>query len=86
MPAILDAYEEHSAGPVGETKHRLDEVAVVQPFSLLALELDLIGLPASDPLRDTRRQVRCLSDGVSMRQLLLREVMRHHRERTARRV
>src|SRR6266851_2292358 len=27
---------------------------------LLALELDLIGLPASDPLRDTRRQVRCL--------------------------
>jgi hypothetical protein len=28
--------------------------AVVQPFSLLALELDLIGLPASDPLRGTQ--------------------------------
>ena len=53
-PVILDAHEEHSAGPVGQTNHRLDEVAVVQPFSLLALELDLIGLPASDPLRDTQ--------------------------------
>jgi len=53
-PVILDAHEEHSGGPVGQTHHRLDEVAVVQPFFLLALELDLIGLPASDPLRDTQ--------------------------------
>jgi hypothetical protein len=53
-PVILDAHQEHSAGPVGQTDHRLDKVAVVQPFSLLALELDLIGLPASDPLRDTQ--------------------------------
>ena len=53
-PVILDAHEEHSAGPVGRTYHRLDEVAVVQLFSLLALELDLMGLPASDPLRDTQ--------------------------------
>ena len=50
-PVILDAYEEHSAGPVGQIHQRLDEVAVVQPFPLLVLELDLVGLPTSDPPR-----------------------------------
>jgi hypothetical protein len=28
-PVILDVHEEHSAGPVGQTHHHLDEVAVV---------------------------------------------------------
>jgi hypothetical protein len=82
-PVILDAYEEHSAGPVSQTHYRLDEVAVVQPFPLLALELDLIGLPASDPLRDTRRQVRCLVRRRLHAQLLIREVMRQHRKSSA---
>ncbi|HEX6523202.1 MAG TPA: hypothetical protein VF070_24870 [Streptosporangiaceae bacterium] len=39
-PVILDAYQKHTAGPVGETHHRLDQVTIVQPFALLALELD----------------------------------------------
>ena len=56
-PVILDAYEEHSTGPVGQAYHCLDKVAVVQLFSLLALELDFIGLPTSDPLRDVLSRV-----------------------------
>jgi len=59
-PVVLDTYEEHPAGPVGQAHHRLDKLAIVQPFPLLAPELDFAGLPASDPPRDTRRQVRCL--------------------------
>lgn len=58
-PVILDANEKYPASPVGQAHHRLDKVAVVQPFPLLTLELDFIGLPASDPPRDTRGQVRC---------------------------
>jgi hypothetical protein len=45
-------------GPVGQTNHRLDEVAVVQPFSLLALELDLIGLPRARIMALAARHLR----------------------------
>jgi hypothetical protein len=59
VPSSSTPDQQHPAGPVGQAHHRLDEVAVVQPLPPLALELDLIGLPTSDPPRDTRRQVRC---------------------------
>ena len=56
---VLDSDEEHAAAAVGKAHRRLDEVAVVQPLPLLALELDLAGLTAGDPARDTRDPAPC---------------------------